>query len=95
VKPGKPDALFMSKRSRRKLSALRRSSGNLLEVGVDAFGQRALYYDGLAYAHQFLTVQKNQVAFVRIVNGALANLGKAEAAAEVLGAKQCMLRPFE
>jgi hypothetical protein len=57
--------------------------------------QRALYYDGLAYAHQFLTVQKNQVAFVRIVNGALANLGKAEAAAEVLGAKQCMLRPFE
>ncbi|HET7095699.1 MAG TPA: phage major capsid protein, partial [Thermomicrobiales bacterium] len=47
VKPGKPDALFMSKRSRRKLSSLRRSSGNLLETDVDAFGQRALYYDGI------------------------------------------------
>ena len=47
VKPGKPDALFMSKRSRRKLSALRRASGTLLEVGVDAFGRRALYYDGI------------------------------------------------
>jgi hypothetical protein len=47
IKPGKPDALFMSKRSRRKLSALRRASGNLLETGVDAFGRRALYYDGI------------------------------------------------
>jgi HK97 family phage major capsid protein len=47
IKPGKPDALFMSKRSRRKLSALRRSAGTLLETGVDAFGRRALYYDGI------------------------------------------------
>lgn len=47
VKPGKPDALFMSKRTRRKLSSLRRASGNLLETDVDAFGQRALYYDGI------------------------------------------------
>src|SRR6478736_3986543 len=47
VMPGKPDALFMSKRTRRKLSGLRRSSGNLLETGVDQFGQRALYYDGI------------------------------------------------
>ena len=47
VKPGKPDALFMSKRSRRKLSSLRRASGNLLEVAVDAFGRRVLAYDGI------------------------------------------------
>ncbi len=47
VKPGKPDALFMSKRTRRKLSGLRRASGNLLETDVDAFGQRALFYDGV------------------------------------------------
>jgi HK97 family phage major capsid protein len=47
VKPGKPDALFMSKRTRRKLSSLRRASGNLLETGVDAFGRRAMYYDGI------------------------------------------------
>lgn len=47
VKPGKPDALFLSRRSRRKLSALRRASGNLLETAVDAFGRRALFYDGI------------------------------------------------
>ncbi|MBF6596249.1 MAG: phage major capsid protein [Thermaceae bacterium] len=47
VKPGKPAALFMSKRSRRKLSSLRRASGNLLETGVDAFGRRAMMYDGI------------------------------------------------
>jgi HK97 family phage major capsid protein len=47
VKPGKPDALFLSKRSRRKLSQLRRSSGNLLETDVDQFGKRAFWYDGI------------------------------------------------
>jgi HK97 family phage major capsid protein len=47
VKPGRPDALLMSKRTRRKLSDLRRSSGNLLEVDRDQFGLRALFYDGI------------------------------------------------
>jgi HK97 family phage major capsid protein len=42
VKPGRPDALLMSKRSRRKLSALRRASGNLLETDRTDFGRRAL-----------------------------------------------------
>lgn len=47
VKPGRPDALFMSRRTRRKLSDLRRSLGALLETDVDAFGRRALFYDGI------------------------------------------------
>jgi HK97 family phage major capsid protein len=47
VKPGRPDLLLMSKRTRRKLSSLRRSSGNLLETDIDAFGRRALFYDGI------------------------------------------------
>lgn len=47
VLPGKPDALMISRRTRRKLSSLRRASGNLLEVDVDAFGRRALMYDGI------------------------------------------------
>lgn len=47
VKPGRPDALCMAKRTRRKLSSLRRSSGNLLETDVDMFGRRALFYDGI------------------------------------------------
>jgi hypothetical protein len=55
----------------------------------------SLYYDGLDYAYQFLVVQKNQTAFVRIVDGAVANLVRAEAAAKTIGAKECTLRPFE
>ena len=47
IKPGKPAVLFMSKRSRRKLSALRRASGNILETGTDAFGRRVTMYDGI------------------------------------------------
>jgi len=47
VKPGRPDALFLSKRTRRKLSGLRRASGAILETDVDQFGQRALFYDGI------------------------------------------------
>ncbi len=47
VRPGRPDALLMHKRTRRKLSSLRRASGNLLETDVDAFGRRALFYDGI------------------------------------------------
>jgi hypothetical protein len=39
--------LLMAKRTRRKLSALRRGSGNLLETDIDAFGRRALFYDGI------------------------------------------------
>lgn len=47
VKPGRPDALLMSKRSRRKLSSLRRASGAALETDRDQFGQRVLTYDGI------------------------------------------------
>src|SRR5437762_2232342 len=47
VKPGMPDALFMSKRTRRKLSSLRRASGSVLETSTDAFGRRVLTYDGI------------------------------------------------
>lgn len=47
ILPGRPDALFVSRRTRRKLSSLRRASGNLLETDVDQFGQRALFYDGI------------------------------------------------
>lgn len=47
VKPGKPDALFMSRRSRRKLKSLRRASGTTLETSMDQFGQRVDSYDGI------------------------------------------------
>ena len=48
--------------------------------------QRGLYYDGLAYAYQFLTDQNNRSPSFRIVNGAIANLDNAETAAKEIGA---------
>lgn len=47
VKPGKPDMFFMSKRTRRKLKDLRRTTGTLLETGVNQFGQQVELYDGI------------------------------------------------
>lgn len=47
IKPGMPHALFMSKKTRRKLSSLRRASGSVLETGLDSFGRRVLTYDGI------------------------------------------------
>ncbi|HYP21736.1 MAG TPA: phage major capsid protein [Chloroflexia bacterium] len=47
IKPGTPHVLFMSKRTRRKLSNLRRTSGSVLETSLDMFGRRVLTYDGI------------------------------------------------
>jgi Phage capsid family len=47
VVPGKPDAILCSKRTRRKLSSLRRASGSILETTVDAFGRHVVAYDGI------------------------------------------------
>jgi HK97 family phage major capsid protein len=47
VKPGRPDVLFMSRRSRRNLNQLRRSAGNILQSALDEFGRMVLWYDGI------------------------------------------------
>lgn len=47
VKPGKPDVLFMSRRSQRGLKKLMRTSGNQMEFVLNNFGQRVAYYDGI------------------------------------------------
>ena len=48
VKAGKPDMLLMSRRTRRKLSALSRATGSgLLETDRNQFGQMVQYYDGI------------------------------------------------
>lgn len=46
VKPGKPDVIMMSRRTRRKMKALWRATGSSFEQ-MDAFGQRVLAYDGV------------------------------------------------
>ncbi len=47
IKLGKPDMLLMSRRSRRKLNALSRTSGGFLEADRNQFGQMVQYYDGI------------------------------------------------
>lgn len=47
VKPGKPDALFISKRSRRGLKKLMRENGTDLNYDLNKFGQQVAYYDGV------------------------------------------------
>lgn len=47
VRPGRPELLFMSKRTRRKLKDLRRTSGSVLETAINQFGQQVELYDGI------------------------------------------------
>ncbi len=47
VKPGKPDLLFMSKRTRRALKQVRRTAGPVIETMVSQFGQQVETYDGI------------------------------------------------
>ena len=47
VKGGKPGILLMSKRSRRTLNNLARTSGGFLETDRNEFGQMVQYYDGI------------------------------------------------
>ena len=48
VRGGKPDMLLMSRRTRRTLNELARSSGGFLEADRDEFGQMLQFYDGIA-----------------------------------------------
>jgi hypothetical protein len=47
VKGGKPDLLLMSRRTRRSLNVLARTSGSFLEADRDEFGQMVQFYDGI------------------------------------------------
>ena len=47
VRGGKPDLLLMSRRSRRTLNELARSTGTFLEADRDAFGNMLQFYDGI------------------------------------------------
>jgi hypothetical protein len=47
VKGGKPDLLLMSRRSRRKINALVRASGGMMETDRDSWGNFVQYWDGV------------------------------------------------
>ena len=50
VKLGGPDLLLMSKRTRRTLNNLARTSGTFLQTDRDQFGQMVQFYDGVPIA---------------------------------------------
>lgn len=47
VKGSKPDALLMSKRSRRKLKSLLQASAHYVERGESSYGRQVMMYDGI------------------------------------------------
>lgn len=47
VRPGKPEVLLMSKRTRRKLKQLRREDNISAEISLNEFGQMVETYDGI------------------------------------------------
>jgi HK97 family phage major capsid protein len=47
VKPGKPELLIMSRRTRRQLKALRRNTGPIIETSVSQFGEQVVTYEGI------------------------------------------------
>ncbi|MBN2076378.1 MAG: phage major capsid protein [Dehalococcoidales bacterium] len=47
VKGGKPDMLLMNRRSRRKINALVRASGGMMETDRDKWGNFIQYWDGI------------------------------------------------
>ena len=48
VKGGKPDMLLMSRRSRRKINALVRAGGGMMETNRDKWGNFVQLWDGVA-----------------------------------------------
>ena len=48
VKGGKPDLLLMSRRSRRKINALVRASGGMMETDRDKWGNFVQFWNGIA-----------------------------------------------
>ncbi|MEK7849162.1 MAG: major capsid protein, partial [Chloroflexota bacterium] len=51
IKPGKPDMLLLSRRTRRQLTSLSRATGSgILESDRNQLGQMVQYYDGIPVA---------------------------------------------
>jgi hypothetical protein len=56
--------------------------------------QFGFYFDGLALGYAVLTKRKSQQGFIQTVEGAVANLHKAERYARKLGVPACAREPF-
>jgi hypothetical protein len=62
VKGGKPDMLLMSRRSRRKINALVRASGGMMESNRDNWGNFVQYWDGIPIAVSDFILDTHMVA---------------------------------
>lgn len=62
VKPGKPDLLLMSRRTRRGLSAYARANNSPVEYALNAFGQQVAFYNGIPIAISDFLVDTETIA---------------------------------
>ncbi len=61
IKGGKPDLLLMSKRTRRTLNEIARSSGGFLETDRNEFGQMVQFYNGVPIGvSEYISDQQTQ-----------------------------------
>jgi hypothetical protein len=62
VKGGRPDLLLMSRRTRRKINALVRASGGMMETNRDNYGNFIQYWDGIPLAVSDFILDTHTVA---------------------------------
>ncbi len=62
VKPGKPDFLMMTRRTRRGISAYARALTSPVQYEAGDFGQRIMFYDGIAVFQSDVLVDTEAIA---------------------------------
>ena len=62
VKPGKPDFLFMTRRTRRGISAYARALTSPVQYEAGEFGQRIMFYDGVPVLQSDFLVDTEAIA---------------------------------
>ncbi len=62
VKPGKPEALLMTRRTRRGISAYARSLTSPVQFESAGFGQRVMFYDGIPVLESDFMVDTEAIA---------------------------------
>ena len=77
IKPGKPDFLMMTRRTRRGLSAYGRTLTSPVNFSIDEFGHRIEYYDGIPIIindHQLDTETISSAAYALPTTGATSSV---------------------
>jgi hypothetical protein len=62
IRPGKPDALLMTRRTRRGISAYARALTSPVQYEATGFGQRVMFYDGIPVLESDFLVDTETIA---------------------------------